>query len=108
MAGGGVFAFTVVGRAGRLGTSPLSKRFGGSYTSSGSGKTEGAGHNLYLSEFGNIDKSGEVFEVRTFVIEFAEIIMLGRESASQRFECVVVVGPFGGSIIRLSHLGSAG
>ena len=100
MAGGGVFAFTVVGRAGRLGTSPLSERFGGSYTNCGSGKTQGAGRSPYLSEFGNVDKSGEVFEVRTFVIEFAEVVMLGRESASQRFECVVVISPFGRSIIR--------
>ena len=32
--------------------------------------------NLYLSKFGNVDKSSEVFEVRTLVIEFAEVVVL--------------------------------
>jgi hypothetical protein len=42
----------------------------------GQGKPKETGHNLYLSEFGNIDKSSEIFEVRAFVVEFAEVIML--------------------------------
>ena len=45
-------------------------------TTFGLGKTKGAGHNPYLSEFGNIDKSGEVFEVRTLVVELAKVVML--------------------------------
>ena len=76
MAGGGVFALTVVGRAGRLGASPLSRRFGGSCTISGLRGIEEVKHDLYLSKFRNVNKSGEVFEVRTFVVELAKVVML--------------------------------
>jgi hypothetical protein len=37
---------------------------------------EGTGDHSYMSEFGHIDKSSEVFEVRTFVVEFAKVVML--------------------------------
>lgn len=76
MAAGGVFALTVVGRAGRFGTSPLSKRFGASCTTSGSRGIGGTNYNLYLSKFGDIDKPGEVFEVRALIVELAKVVML--------------------------------
>jgi hypothetical protein len=94
VAGGGVFALTVEGRAGRLGASPLSRRFGGSYAKSKPARSGGIGYRPYLGEFGHIDKSGEVFEVRTFVIEFTEVVMLRRVTPPQRFERVVVICPF--------------
>lgn len=75
MVGGGVFALTVLGRAGRLGASPLSRRFGGSCTIYVSSRPRGVDHNVYLSKFGNIDKPSEVFEVRTLVVELAKVVM---------------------------------
>ena len=76
MAGGGVFGLTVAGRAGRLGASPLSKRFGGSCEKAKQGRSGGTGDHSNLGEFGHIDKPGEVFKVRTFVVKFSEIVVL--------------------------------
>lgn len=76
MAGGGVFALTVEGRAGRLGASPLSRRFGGSCVKSEPGTPGETDYHPYLGKFRHVDKSSEVFEVRTFVIEFAEVVVL--------------------------------
>jgi hypothetical protein len=76
VAGGGVFALTVEGRAGRLGASPLSRRFGGSCAKSEPGIPGGTNHHPYLGKFGHVDKSSEEFEVRTFVIEFTEVVVL--------------------------------
>lgn len=38
---------------------------------------------LYLCQFGNVNESGEVFEIRAFIIEFAKAIMLRSVSLSQ-------------------------
>lgn len=100
VAGGGVFALTVEGRAGRLGASPLSKRFGGSYAKSEPKRHEGTSNHPYLSEFGHIDESGKVFEVGAFVVKFAEVVMLRSKTSPQWFECIVVIRPFGGYTIR--------
>ena len=76
MAGGGVFGLTVAGRAGRLGASPLSKRFGGSCEKAKQRRSEGTGDHSNLCEFGHVDKPGEVFEVRTFVVKFSKVVVL--------------------------------
>lgn len=54
----------------------------------------------YISEFGHIDKSSEVFKVRTFEVESFKIVMDRSKTLPQGFECFVVVRPFGRSAIR--------
>ena len=79
----------MVGRAGRSGAAPLSKRLGGSYNavrhhSNFQGMT-------YLSELGHVDQAGQVLEIRAFVVELPQSIVLLAISLPQWLERLNVV-----------------
>ena len=56
-----------------------------------SGITEARNCKTYLSKFGDIDESSEVLEIRAFVVEFAEVVVLRCESCAEGFQGVHVI-----------------
>ena len=59
-----------------------------------SGITEARNCKTYLSKFGDIDESSEVLEIRAFVVEFSEAVVLRNVTFTKRLQRVDVIGTF--------------
>jgi hypothetical protein len=85
-----------VGRAGNVGVSPMSNKLGGSYREYQSAITIQL-HGIkdkYLSKLWYVDKAGQELQVRAFIVEFAQIVVLRVEARPKGFQSFVVIRSF--------------
>lgn len=57
-------------------------------------KSDSVTQDTYLTEFGNVDQTCEIFQIGAFIVEFPQCVVLGAVSLTKRFQCFMVISSY--------------